>query len=52
MAISALKLDPTAIDVETTDAALRIALADGREVTAPLEWFPRLSDATPEQSRI
>jgi hypothetical protein len=28
---------------------LRITLSDGREVAAPLEWFPRLRDATPEQ---
>jgi len=51
MAISALKLDPTAIDAEVTEDTLRIVLADGREVTAPLEWFPRLRDATPDQRR-
>jgi hypothetical protein len=49
MAISALRFDPDAVDVEIMDAALRIVLADGRELTAPLEWFPRLRDATPEQ---
>jgi hypothetical protein len=38
-----------AIDVETTDAALRVILADGRELAAPLAWFLRLRDATPEQ---
>jgi hypothetical protein len=26
-----------------------VVLADGRELAAPLEWFPRLRDATPEQ---
>ncbi len=26
-----------------------LQLADGREVGAPLEWFPRLRDANPEQ---
>ncbi len=51
MAISALELDSNAMDVETTDTALRITLADGRELSAPLEWFPRLRDATPEQRR-
>ena len=45
----ALKLNVDAVDVETADAALRIFLADGREVSAPLEWFPRLRDATAEQ---
>ncbi len=49
MGISALKLDSDAIDVGTTDLALRLILADGRELSAPLEWFPRLRDATPEQ---
>ena len=49
MGISALKLDSDAIDVEMTDLALRLILADGRELSAPLEWFPRLRDATPEQ---
>jgi hypothetical protein len=51
VAISALELDSNAMDVETTDTALRITLADGRELSAPLEWFPRLRDATPEQRR-
>jgi hypothetical protein len=49
VAISALRFDPDAVDVEIMDAALRIVLADGRELMAPLEWFPRLRDATPEQ---
>ena len=40
-----------AIDVETTDNMLKVALADGRELAAPLEWFPRLRDATTEQRR-
>lgn len=43
--------DPAAIDVEVSDAALRIVLSDGRELSTPLAWFPRLRDATPEQRR-
>ena len=39
--------DPTAIEVEVSDAALRIVLSDGRELSVPLVWFPRLRDATP-----
>lgn len=38
-----------AVSVHTDDAMLRIAVADGREIAAPLEWFPRLRDATPAQ---
>ncbi len=49
MAISAIKMNSDAVDVETTDTVLRVTLADGRELSAPLEWFPRLRDATPEQ---
>ena len=49
MGISVLKLDSDAIDVEVTDLALRVILADGRELSVPLEWFPRLRDATPAQ---
>ncbi|MBM3755064.1 MAG: DUF2442 domain-containing protein [Acidobacteria bacterium] len=32
-----------------TADALRLILADGREVTAPLAWFPRLLEATIDQ---
>ena len=49
MGISALKLDSDAVDVRATDDALHVVLADGRELSAPMEWFPRLRDATPDQ---
>lgn len=42
-------MPPTVIDVAVSDAVLRVTLPDGRELAAPLEWFPRLHDATPEQ---
>jgi hypothetical protein len=51
MSTSAISFDPSAIDVDVSDALLRVTLADGREVAAPLAWFPRLRDATPEQRR-
>jgi len=35
--------------VHFTEDALHVNLSDGREVSVPLEWFPRLRDATPEQ---
>ena len=41
--------DPTAVDVDVSDTALSIILSDGRELSAPLAWFPRLRDATAEQ---
>ena len=42
----AVKFDDHAIDVSFTQASLHFVLADGREVSAPLEWFPRLRDAS------
>jgi hypothetical protein len=41
--------DSTAIDVAVKDDRLVVILADGRELAAPLTWFPRLLDATEEQ---
>jgi Protein of unknown function (DUF2442) len=28
---------------------LQVFLSDGREIRVPLEWFPKLRDASPEQ---
>jgi hypothetical protein len=49
MPISVVKLDATAVDVTVTDERLIVTLADGRELAAPLLWFPRLAEATKEQ---
>ena len=49
MAISAVKIDERVEDVEVTDAELIVRLRDGRRLAAPLDWFPRLKAATPEQ---
>jgi Protein of unknown function (DUF2442) len=49
MPTSAVKFDATAIDVAVKDDRLVVILADGRELAAPLTWFPRLLDATKEQ---
>jgi hypothetical protein len=46
-----VELDAPAIDVSTDDSSLRVVLADGRELAVPLEWFPRLRDATTEQRK-
>ena len=51
MPISPVKLDATAVDVMVTDDRIVVVLADGRELAAPLAWFPRLLEATPEQRR-
>lgn len=44
-----IKIDPHATDVDFVNDALHLVLADGREVSAPLEWFPLLRDASPAQ---
>jgi len=41
-----ITFDDHAIDVSFTKSSLHIVLADGREIDAPLEWFPRLRDAS------
>ena len=40
-----------ALTVRFTPDALLVALSDGREISTPLEWFPRLRDATPKQRK-
>ena len=39
----------TAVDVSCKGDALKVILADGRVVSTPLAWFPRLLAATPRQ---
>lgn len=46
MSTLAIKFDDHAVDVSFTKTSLHIVLADGREILAPLEWFPRLRDAS------
>jgi len=46
-----VKLDAAAIDVAVTDDRLIVTLADGRELSAPLAWFPRLLEASDAQRR-
>ena len=40
-----------AVDVSFTADSLVVTLTDGRTVSAPLEWFPRLLRATAKQRR-
>jgi hypothetical protein len=37
------------VDVHCTDELLIVGLADGRIVSVPLAWYPRLLNAAPEQ---
>ena len=40
---------PLARHVDVTEDELTVVLADGRRISAPLVWFPRLLRASPEQ---
>jgi hypothetical protein len=40
-----------AMNVVFTENSLVVALADGRQVSAPPEWFPRLRGATAKQRK-
>ena len=45
----AVELHPQAHNVRCTDAAIVVELVDGRTITVPLVWFPKLSRATEKQ---
>jgi hypothetical protein len=49
MSSLAVEPKPLARQVNVTDDELTVVLADGRRISAPLAWFPRLLRATPEQ---
>lgn len=49
MNISARITDERVLDVRFDDHSLIVDLMDGRTISAPLAWYPRLADATPEQ---
>ena len=51
MSPSAGKRKPLVVDVAFAANMLRVALADGREVSVPLAWFPRLQIATAKQRK-
>lgn len=47
MSILTLESEPLAVDVAVDETTLRVSLDDGRELAVPVEWFPRLRDASP-----
>lgn len=52
MSISLPASDTRVADVEVTDEMLTVILRDGRRISAPLSWFPRLLRATAQQRRV
>ena len=52
MNISASKtLEAMASQVWFDDDMMHVRLLDGREISVPLEWFPRLRNASDEQRK-
>lgn len=51
MSTSVVSREPRARTVDFVPDGLVVHLKDGRTLTVPLEWFPRLRDATEDQRR-
>ncbi len=51
MSLTSQNVQPLAVDVLCSDDALRVALADGRAISVPLDWFPRLESASAKERK-
>jgi Protein of unknown function (DUF2442) len=51
MSSSVVEIRPKAREVSVGDDELTVLLTDGRKISVPLGWFPRLLHATAEQRR-
>ena len=49
MSSSVVEIRPRAREVSISDDELMVLLADGRKISVPLAWFPRLLHATSDQ---
>ncbi len=49
MSSSVVEANPRAQEVLVTEDELTVSLADGRRISVPLAWFPRLLHASPAQ---
>jgi hypothetical protein len=50
MAISAIEIVvPDALDVKVSEDTLSVDLTDGRTISVPLGWYPRLEHANPKE---
>ncbi len=49
MTSSMITTDERVADVEVTEDTLSVTLMDGRTISVPLVWYPRLLNAAPEQ---
>ena len=51
MGSSAITADERVLDVAFSDDALSVSLRDGRVISVPLVWYPRLLNATLSQRK-
>ena len=51
MPILTLESEPLATRISFSEDFFRAARDDGREISVPMAWFPRLLHGTPEQRR-
>ena len=49
MGILALSADERVKKVDISEDILKVDLMDGRTISVPLTWYPRLLNASPEQ---
>lgn len=45
----AIQNDPRIKDVSCTGEKLTVELCDGRSISVPTEWYPRLKQASPKE---
>ena len=51
MGILAMNADERVADVKCTEDDLQVTLMDGRTISVPLAWYPRLFHATKKQRK-
>lgn len=52
MSTLVVEREPRAVEVSFSEHAFSVVLDDGRELSVPLAWFPRLLHGTPEQRQV
>lgn len=51
MTTSAIETDQRAVDASITESDIVVRIADGRTISVPIAWFPRLLAASPAERR-
>ena len=49
MSTLVLEAEPIAMEVDVTNEELIVTLTDGRRISVPLAWYPRLLHASPAE---